>query len=222
MTKQKSLQRFTDLEKLNTIKEVKEYLSNNPNSIDDIYDSLKNRISESYYNGLGKEYQLIEMLVSILGNQNKINDIRNTTYETNHSIITSFIHNYLLEYRTFPTMSTITEKTNLSRQTVYNHLNNGFLDKHNKLVRGKIEVMSIDALQKLYLIGIQDNNPTALKHFIQLSGLVSNNNTMQVNNYIQVNSLKISTEDISRLPQQDILEIEKIVSKTLLKNTLPI
>jgi hypothetical protein len=76
--------------------------------------------------------------------------------------------------------------------------------------------MSTNALQKLYLIGVQDNNPTALKHFIQLSGLVSTNKTMQVNNYIQINNLKLSNEDIRKLPQEDILQIEKIVSKTLL------
>jgi hypothetical protein len=94
-------------------------------------------------------------------------------------------------------------------------LNNGFLDTHNKLVKGKNEIMSINALQQLYLIVIEDKNPTALKHFIQLSGSVSNNNSMQVNNYIQINNLKISNEDIKRLPIEDILQIEKIVSKTL-------
>ena len=55
----------------------------------------------------------------------------------------------------------------------------------------------------------------ALKYFIQLTGMVSNNSKMQVNNYIQVNNLKISNEDIKRLPIEDILQIEKIVSKTL-------
>jgi hypothetical protein len=113
-------------------------------------------------------------------------------------------------------MSTIANETNLSRQTIYNHLNNGFLDTHNKLVKGKNEIMSINALQKLYLIGIEDNNPTALKYFIQLAGLVFTNNTMEVNNYIQINNLKISNEDIKKLPFEDILEIENIVSKTLL------
>jgi hypothetical protein len=39
---------------------------------------------------------------------------------------------------------------------------------------------------------------------------------MQVNNYIQINNLKISTEDIKKLPVEDILQIENIVSKTLL------
>ena len=75
--------------------------------------------------------------------------------------------------------------------------------------------MTIKALEKLYLIGIEDNNPTALKHFIKLSGITANN-TIQVNNFIQINNLKISNEDIKKLPFEDVLEIENIVSKTLL------
>ena len=39
------------------------------------------------------------------------------------------------------------------------------------------EVMTEKALEKLYLIGIEHNNPTALKHFIQLSGKTANNTT---------------------------------------------
>ncbi|PKV63650.1 hypothetical protein ATE90_0006 [Polaribacter sp. Hel1_33_96] len=39
---------------------------------------------------------------------------------------------------------------------------------------------------------------------------------MQVNNYIQINNLKISNDDIQKLPFEDILQIENIVSKTLL------
>ena len=112
-------------------------------------------------------------------------------------------------------MSTIANEINLSRQTIYNHLNSGFLDANNNLVKRKTEIMSFNALENLYLIGIEDRNPTTLKHFIQLSGLVSSNSAMQVNNYIQINNLKISTEDIKRLPFEDILEIENIVSKTL-------
>jgi len=216
MKQHKSLQKFTDYKSLNSISELKSYLTLKPENKYEVEKSLRERIEQAYSDDNINEFNLIEMLVSITEDEDLKTDIRNTTYEVNHSIITSFIHNYLLEKRVFPTMSTIANETDLSRQTIYNHLNNGFLDTHNKLVKGKNEIMSMHALQKLYLIGIQDNNPTALKYFIQLSGLVSNNNTMNVNNYIQINNLKISNEDIKKLPIQDILQIEEIVSKTLL------
>jgi DNA-binding phage protein len=216
MKKNKSLQKFTDYENINSVSELKEYLILNPESKDEVDLSIRKRIVDAYNDKKSDEYDLIEMLVYITEDEEAKTNIRNTTYETNHFLITNFIHNFIAEYRIFPTITTITEKTNLSRQTVYNHLNNGFLDRHNKLVKGKNEIMSINALQKLYLIGIEDRNPTALKHFIQLSGLVSTNNTMQVNNYIQINNLKISNEDIKKLPVDDILQIENIISKTLL------
>lgn len=216
MKQSKTLQKLTDYENLNSVSELKKYLELNPKNKYDVDKSLRNRVEQAYNDKESNEFDLIEMLLYITEDEDIKTDIRNTTYETNHSIITSYIHNYLLEFRTFPTMTTISNETNLSRQTIYNHLHNGFLNTNNKLIKGKNEIMSINALQKLYLIGIEDRNPTALKHFIQLSGLTANNNTMQVNNYIQINNLKISNEDIQRLPFEDILQIENIVSKTLL------
>jgi DNA-binding phage protein len=216
MKQSKTLQKLTDYENINSVSELKNYLELYPENKYEVDKSLRKRIEQGYNDKKIDENDMIEMLLYITDEDHIKEDIRNTTYETNHSIITSYIHNYLLEFRTFPTMSTISNETNLSRQTIYNHLNKGFLNTHNKLIKGKNEIMSINALQKLYLIGIEDRNPTALKHFIQLSGLTANSNTMQVNNYIQINNLKISTEDIKKLPIEDILEIEKIVSKTLL------
>jgi hypothetical protein len=216
MKQNKTLQKLTDYENLNSVSELKKYLELNPKNKYDVDKSLRKRVEQAYNDTESDEFDLIEMLLYITEDEDIKTDIRNTTYETNHSIITSYIHNFILENRHFPSLGIIGKNTNLSRQTIYNHLNNGFLDTNNKLVKGQIEIMSTHALQKLYLIGIQDNNPTALKHFIQLSGLVSNNRTMQVNNYIQINNLKLSNEDIQKLPQEDILQIEKIVSKTLL------
>ena len=199
MSKIKSLQKLTDYENLNSVSELKEYLTLKPENKYEVNKSLKLRIEQAYNDKEMNEFDLIEMLLYITEDECIKADIRNITYETNHSIITTFMHNYIIEFRKFPTMSTIANEINLSRQTIYNHLNSGFLATNNKLVKGKIEMMSFNALEKLYLIGIEDNNPTALKHFIQLSGLVSNIKTTQVNNYIQINNLKISTEDIKRL-----------------------
>ena len=206
---------MTDYKNINSLPELKKYLKLYPNKKVDIRENIQKRLIDSYKNEEKNEYNLTEMYLSLIENKELKKDIRNTTYEVNHSIITSFMHNYILENRQFPTMSIISEKINLSRQTIYNHLNNGLTSITNHLLKGKNEIMSAKALEKLYLIGIEKNNPMALKYFIQLTGMVSNNSKMQVNNYIQVNNLKISNEDIKRLPIEDILQIEKIVSKTL-------
>ena len=216
MKQDKSLQKLTDYENLNSVSELEKYLKINPDKKGELEDSIKERLIDAYNNKEEDEFKLTEMYVSLTDSKEEKKDIRNTTYEVNHSIITSYIHNYIIEYRQFPTMSVISDNINLSRQTIYNHFNNGLMTANNRLLKGKNEVMILKALEKLYLIGVEDNNPTALKHFIQLSGLTANNNTMQVNNYIQINNLKISTEDIKKLPVEDILQIENIVSKTLL------
>lgn len=216
MKNKKTLQKLTDYKNLNSLSELKKYLKLYPNKKVDIIENIRVRLIDSYKNEEKNEYNLTEMYVSLIENKELKKDIRNTTYEVNHSIITSFMNNYILEYKQFPTMSVIAEQVHLSRQTIYNHFNNGLMTINNRLLKGKNEIMSLKALEKLYLIGIEKNNPIALKYFIQLTGMVSNNNSMQVNNYIQVNNLKISNEDIKRLPVEDILQIEKIISKTLI------
>jgi DNA-binding phage protein len=214
MKKNKSLQKLTDYENLNSVSELKEYLTLKPENKYVVDKSLRLRVEQAYNDKKMDEFDLIEMLLYITEDEDVNKDIRNTTYETNHSIITTYSHNYLLEHRKFPTMSTIANEINLSRQTIYNHLNSGFLDANNNLVKRKTEMMSFNALENLYLIGIEDRNPTALKHFIQLAGITANN-TMQVNNYIQINNLKISTEDIKKLPLEVILQIENIIKNAI-------
>ena len=213
MTDKKSLQKFTDLE---TIEDVEQFIIENPKLKKEVYKSLLQRINDSYLNKTDNEYKLTEMLLSVIDDEDEKHEIKNITYETNHTLITNFMHNYLLENRYFPTVPSIQSGTNLSRQTIYKHFKDGLLSDCRKITKGKNTIMKEQALEKLYLIGVEDNNPTALKHFIQLSGAVSLNNTPQINNFIQINNLKISSEDINKLPIDDILEIEKIVSRTLL------
>ncbi len=222
MTKKKSLQKFTDIEKLETVTDIEQFIENNPERAKEVLNKLENIINDSYANKLGLEHKAIELMAkcyTLMNKEETANIIRNTTYEINHTIIGSFIHNYICENRGFPSIMTINQETGLSRQTVYSHINNGFSDRFNSVVKGKIEYMIPKALEKLYFIGIEDNNATALKHFIELSGYSSKNNTTNVNNYIQINNLKLSKEEFNQLPNETLLEIEKIVSNSIQKIT---
>tara|TARA_B100000780_G_C21122271_1_gene454702 strand:+ start:3059 stop:3673 length:615 start_codon:yes stop_codon:yes gene_type:complete len=204
MKKEKSLQEFTEIENLKTVKQTKEYLKKYPEKRIKIWDNISERIKDSCANNLGKEYILTNMLAVIYKDEKNIEDLRNSTYEANNRKITNCIHNYILKNRSFPVQAEIIEATKLSRQTIYNHLKDGINTKHNKLIKGANEVMSLSALSNLYLIGIEDRNASALKHFIQLSGIVTNNTT-NVNNYIQINNLKITNEDFNKLPKETII-----------------
>jgi len=219
MAKKKSLQKFTNIDKINTKEHVREFLKENPKDKELLRKEIIHRLNTSYAEKLGNENMLINLLdefylITKGKNSPELISYKNATYEANHLYISSCIHNSILENRRFPSIGNIAEETGLSRQTIYKHLDAGLQNKFNRLVRSKIEYMTTSAMEKLYLIGVQDNNATALKHFIQLSG-VANNNTTNVNNYIQINNIKITNEDFSKLPQQDILEIESILAKTI-------
>tara|TARA_R110002033_G_C3895715_1_gene239402 strand:+ start:7409 stop:8071 length:663 start_codon:yes stop_codon:yes gene_type:complete len=220
MTRKKSLQKVTDIEKLKTVKDIREYVKDNPLKADEVLEKLQDLLNKSYAEKLGLEHEVVELVAkcyTLLNLESRAEFVKNTTYETNHTIIATFIHNHICNNRYFPSIMTIKKETGLSRQTVYRHINNGFNDKFNSVVRGKIEYMIPKALEKLYYIGVQDNNATALKHFINLSGITLENKTTNVNNYIQINNLKLSKDEFEQLPNETILEIENIISKSISK-----
>lgn len=220
MEKKKSLQKVTDIGKLKTVKDIKTFVKDNPERSNEVLEKLQALLNKSYADKLGLEHDIIELVSKcylLMNDENSSTFVRNATYETNHIIIGSFIHNYIYENRYFPSIMTIKDETGLSRRTIYNHINNGFSDELNSVVKGKINYMIPKALEKLYLIGIRDNNVTALKHFIELSGFTSEKNTTNVNNYIQINNLKLSRDEFNQLPNETILEIETLISKTISK-----
>ena len=81
MKKEKSLQKFTEIENLKSVSEVKENLINNTDSKSELCNSLSERLSDSYANELGKENVLKNMLIATLTDEIIIEDVRNTTYE---------------------------------------------------------------------------------------------------------------------------------------------
>jgi DNA-binding phage protein len=218
MTKAKSLQKFTDIEKIETKEQLQGFLKLNPKANEKMFASLLDRLNKSYNEKTFKDNNIMVLieefyLITEGINSNSFVKLKNATYEMNHSIITTCIHNHILEHRCFPTMFKIREETGISRTTIYKHLDEGLKSKFNKLVNGKVELMTTKAMEKLYLIGVQDNNVTALKNFIELSGATAKNNT--TNNYIQINNLKISNDEFNQLPSETILEIETLISKNI-------
>ena len=216
MEKDKSLQKFTDFDQIKTKKQVREFLDANPNNAQDLLDGLLNQYNASTGAKEGKEHKLEELIAEIYKHKNLEEgerEFRNHTYESNHHAITATINNSILENNCFPTMSQIGEITGLSRQTIYNHLNSGLKSSYNRVVMGKLEYMATHALSKLYLIGIKDNNASALKHFIELSGAINRNPIEKVNSYIQINNVTITQEDIKNLPHKSIEAITALLSE---------
>ena len=218
MAKKKSLQKFTDLEKIKTAKQTKDFLVKNPQRNKELRTFLLDKLNLSYKNKLGEDYDINKMIIECLKQINDKDAIKyhkNSVYESNHTLISTAMHNYILNTGAFPNPTAIAEKTGLSRTTIHKHLKNGLRTKHSDLVNGKLEVMRFSALESLYSIGVKNNNPTALMHFLKLSNLETPNKQTNINNYIQINNLKITKDEFNQLPTETILEIETLITKNI-------
>ena len=216
MAKKKSAQKLTVFDGLGTTEEVADYLEKNPKKYSQLKKYYHTKFHESYSEKNGLEYKYTKLIIACYefnANDFETEKFRNITYEGNHSIISRCIHNYIVNNRCFPHIGTISHETKLSRTTIYKHLNDGLYSKDSGMVRGKIEYMVSSALSNLYLIGVEDRNANALKAFIELSGAVIKR-PGTVNNYIQINNLKITREQFEQLPEDVILEVEQVISKS--------
>jgi len=100
-----------------------------------------------------------------------IDIIRMTTCQANHSTISSYVHNFILENRKFPTVMNIHTDTGLSRKTVYKYLNDStYRSKFHQLTSCMHKFMRDSAIETLYYIGVQERNVSALKHYLELTG----------------------------------------------------
>lgn len=222
--KEKSLKKLT-IDEVSNKKQFIRYLEENKAlKLSELGKILEDQLNKSYANKLQKDH-LYNQLVNYLFDLEKSEEndenrmqFNNGTYERNHQAITSFIHNHVLETKRFPTVADISEDTGLSRTTVYDHLNKGVRHEHSMGVVKSIEYMKVKAMQKLYQIGVQNDDPRALRSFIQLSdkGFIQGNTT--INNYIQVNNLKLSQEELKQLPEESLNQIQQIIQEGLKEN----
>ncbi|WP_299104310.1 helix-turn-helix domain-containing protein [uncultured Tenacibaculum sp.] len=219
----KGLQKLTQFDKLNTLKEIKDFLKTNPDkkTVSKLKFHLEKKINESYLKKEGNENKFIDMTIECLLYLKQHNDLdfmRHTVYEINNQKITISIQKFASKYFCFPTVSWIAEDSGLSRNTVHKHLKKGLKNDFNSLVKGKIDHMTLDAMAKLYVIGTTQSNVNALKSFIELSDKLKEKPPNTVNNLIQINNLKITNEDLKNLPQETIIEIERLIKNNIFVN----
>ena len=97
---------------------------------------------------------------------------------------------------------------------MYKHLKKGIGADGYNFITKKLQYLTASALEKLYLIGVQDNNATALKIFIELVNKESYKSST-INNFIQINNLRLGNEDFQKLPKETLDKIEKLISKEI-------
>lgn len=217
---EKRLQKVTDITSIVDLKTYKEFMRDNdvsPKMVREIMKHVDQKINEAYSHPDIDETDYLDILCfaydSIEGREKDAEIVRNKVYELNQQIIASCIHNHMLDKGCSPTVSTIASKTNLSRTTIYRHLRNDYYGPTDKFVKGKFEVMATSAMEQLYKIGVEERNPSALKTFIEFVN--GGKTTTNINNYIQINNIRLSQEDIQRLPLETIEAIEMIIEQSL-------
>ncbi|WP_445381226.1 hypothetical protein [Robiginitalea sp. IMCC43444] len=218
---EKGLQKMADFAAIKTVKDLHDYLEDTQNDNDALGEYFIEKLNEAYSEKNGTESEYEDLLVSLEEWEKKQQaalKVRNSTYEANYQIIGACIHNHIINNVGFPGVTTIQRETGLSRTTIYRHLKLDDFGAYDKLVRGKHELMVKKALEHLYYIGVVDRNAGALKTFIELTGFSQKSSATNINNYIQINNLKITREEFEQLPKKTTKQIEDLILIELIKN----
>jgi hypothetical protein len=154
---------------------------------------------------------------------NEGKDIRRQDWESNHAIILSAIHNYVLHNNSFPAVNTLTKETGLSRQTIHEHLKEGIAGEFYQERLKTWEALTDNIFKNLYYQAIQNGSVAASKvlldHICKISQPPANNISQQ-NNYIQINNTKIDEVTIAELPEGARAQIIEIIHRHAIKKAI--
>lgn len=199
ITDKSTLERYTDENPGFDKEELLTYLSNYPN----------NPEIKSFSKEWQRRAKLLICYTEMYYSPEIHENYRNTLYSFNHAAIVEKMHEGIMKHGVMPTVMNLAQEVGLSRVTVYKHLNDIKENKYLTETRLQQSVLVENAISKLYKIGMEDKNPTALKHFIQFADPLTKAKT--INNYIQVNNVKITQEKIQKLPYEVKKELESIL-----------
>lgn len=199
-------------------KERIRYITENQQSLEERYgDTIQGLVSESFECAIYGDPEFTEEEFTALGiNPSYKTDFCNQTFEMNHVKIVSFIRKFLMQYGSFPQVSLIAENTELSRTTIYKHLEQFDRDSYRKIEARKIQIMRDSILGKLYFEALNNNNTKAAGLYLKYTQ--SADDPLQTTtNYIQINSIQLTQDAIEELPSESICEIEEIIKKSLIE-----
>ncbi len=215
----KSLQKFTDFNNIKNKTDLEIFVKKYPDKLYDLSEYLQTKYNEytiENFDGTkaDKYFSLVCEIGILTNNLQNVKRWKNLVFESNRMRISAFITNYILKNRTFPTIMEIAHESKVSRPTVYKHLKNGIGAEGYDFITKKLQYLTATALEKLYLIGVEDNNASALKIFIELVNKESYTSST-INNFIQINNLRLENEDFQKLPKETLDKIEELISKEI-------
>lgn len=150
-------------------------------------------------------------------------DLRRQDWENNHATILSAIHNYVLNNNSFPTVNALAKETELSRQTIHEHLREGLAGEFYQEKLKTWETLTDNIFKNLYYQAIQNGSVAASKVLLEHIHRITQppaNNIKQQTNYIQINNTKIDEVTIAELPDGARAQIIDIIHRHAIKKAI--
>lgn len=195
--------RLLELEKI-TKKDYKDF-SNEELLL--LSDEVTKRLNET--KGIEKE-KLLEKIDDVI-----TTDTKNQLWENNHNSITWAIATLMQDYGRMPSKTEISNKTELSRQTVHKHLKEYV--NHSEYLEQieQFRFMTSKVLAKVYQFAV-NGDMRAAKLYFQIIGneqinLSNNRQIKNQTNYIQINGIVFDEKKIKTLLPEQLKTIETIL-----------
>ncbi len=221
MKKKKGLQRLSNFESIESQDQFLSFIETSPEQFPDYKDFLFKKLNEilraevkeegemdRYFNRLIKIHELEK-------DETGVKSLRRDRWYINESHINTFINNELMKSRIVPSVTAIATATGISRNTVQKHIREGKTSEYYVEQTETLMGLTHSVLAQLFRIGITDSNVKALKVFLDFfkeSSLPQNGTQINTqNNYIQVNGLTVSQEQIMKLNPEQLTQIEKLL-----------
>ena len=186
--------------------------------IDNIQANLNDKLqalNDAYKNnnGLGVDKatnELFNLLEPIKDITSFYSQMKNHTWQKNHLKIIASISNLMQEKNRMPTNTEISIAAGLSEETTYKHLREF---KEHDLARheaDKFQIMKDRVLTTVFNLGVQ-GDIRACKVYLDYFSTSKQQPELSQTNYIQINNLKITPEELERLPPATLQKIETLI-----------
>ena len=145
--------------------------------------------------------------------------LKNQIWESNHCAITIAISTLMQEYGRMPSKNEIASHSKLSRQTIHKHIKEISSHSLYEFELQQFKFASSKILAKLFKYAV-NGDVKACKIYLDMVGFKNDSidtgitsNTQ--NNFIQINNTILNQENLSKLNQSQIIEIENILKLAL-------
>jgi len=170
-------------------------------------DHFQKATMEILNNSKGEELDQLRDKIDPILSQHTKNDI----WENNHRKIIQETSNFINEYGRMPLKIDLAQRVGLSRQTLNKHLKEY---KNHSLYKDHFESFSLmteKLMSKMFQFALRGDVKAARLYFDILSRNEAGNYMKSQTNYIQVNNLIISEENLKELSQDQLEKIEEIL-----------